>query len=111
MSQVLEMTDFRQHRPDGFHDHACIPGAAWANLQVGRVAPFTMKSAIGQNDHRVSKPSHQGPEGGIRDISLIALPGSDEPQMIEHDAHFGAYNPAMVRQAFGPQWLGATAFA
>lgn len=101
MHDLVEMVDPGQHGKHRFDNHATIPFAALANLQVVWL-PIQFQKAW------IREPGH---EGGmlfdqvlkirpIIDIGGIHAPIHDLAQVIEHIAQLGTHDPALVGQAF-----------
>ena len=47
----------------------------------------------------------------IGNIGGITRPPHDQPPLIQQETQFPTHNPAMIREAFAANLLGATAFA
>jgi len=74
MIDLLEMTDQGQHRKHGFDQHTVVPGAAWAEFQVGWIAFMSVEAGIGQDDHAILEPQERGVKPGIVGVGRCAQP-------------------------------------
>jgi len=110
MHYLLEMPDQGEHGEHGFDHHALVPLATFAEFEVGGVSLTGMEPGITQNDHLVFKPPNQGLKAGIVNIGSSTVPGSDQTQMIEHQAKFASHDPAMIGAPLLPHLAGATSF-
>ncbi len=109
------MTNLREHGESGLDEHAVVPGAARADLQVGRVALLAPERRIGEDDHALGEAGDERVEsavvdvGGVRapgaavvDVGGVRAPGADESPLVEDDAELAADDPAVVGHAFAP---------
>lgn len=83
MPHLFELAHDGQHREDRFNDHAIIPVAFWAELQVQRIPLLRMKPGITEDDHVALHSRHQRMEGLIRDIRCGTVPVHDESPLVE----------------------------
>jgi len=100
MQHVFAVSDSGQQREDAFDQHADIPGAALANLEILRITFFAMKARIGADDHASGKLLKQRVKLGVRDIGGGRLPSHDQAPLIQDHAKFATHNPARVRLTF-----------
>ena len=70
-----------------------------------------MEGRITQDNHALFKLSNQPLKGIIRDIGRGTRPPHDQPPLIQEQTAFAADNPAMIRETFAANLLGAAAFA
>ena len=108
MHYLLEMPDQREHGKHGFDHHSFVPLATFAEFEIGGVSLAGMEHSITQDDHLVFKPPNQGLKAGIVNIGGSTVPGSDQTQMIEHQAEFASHDPAMIGFPLLANLLGAT---
>src|SRR5215471_11209561 len=107
----LEVADECQHRQDRLHQHAILPRAPLTEFQVGGIALGGMEGGITQDNHPPINLLHEPLKGVIRDIGRGTRPPHDPSPLIEEQTPFPADNPAMIREAFPANLLGAAAFA
>jgi hypothetical protein len=79
-----------------------------AQLQVGWASLLGMKTQIGKDYHPPFNLGHQRLEMGVMNIGRSTVPGSDQPQMVEHQAELASHDPALVGLAFLTHLAGAT---
>ena len=106
----LEMADERQHRQDRLHQHAILPLAPLTEFQVGGIALRGMEAGVAQDDHPPINLLNQPLKGVVRDIGGGTRPPHDQPPLVEQQTEFPADNPAVIREAFAADLLGAAAF-
>jgi len=70
-----------------------------------------MKGRITQDNHAFFKLANEPLKGVIGDISGGTRPPHDQPPLIQQETEFAANNPAMIRETFAADLLGAPAFA
>src|SRR5262244_2990357 len=70
-----------------------------------------MEAGITQDDHALFKLPNQPLKRVIRNIGGITRPPHDQPPLIQQETEFPTHNPAMIREAFAANLLGAPAFA
>src|SRR4030067_710590 len=100
MGDFLEMTDGSQHRQHGFDQHAGIPFAPLAELEVGGMPVFLFKACIAEYDHVIRHTIDQVLESRpITDIGGVARPPDHQAQVVEQHTELTADNPAPVRLA------------
>ena len=110
MTDLLEMTDQGQHREHGFDQHAVVPGAAWAEFQVGRIALGGVEAGIGQDDHAVLEPLDQGLKPGIVGMGRRPQPADDLTPLIDQQTQFAADDPPMIGESLPTDLGWAAAF-
>src|SRR5499427_931506 len=111
VQDFLEVADERQHRQDRLYQHALFPRAPRTEFQVGGIALGGMEGGITQDNHPPINLLNQPLKGVIRDIGRGTRPPHDQSPLIEEQTQFPADNPAMIREAFAANLLGAAAFA
>jgi hypothetical protein len=102
------------HREPGehrLHQHTVLPCAALTQCEVAGIPLRGMEGGITQDDHLFFTLANQPLKGGIRDIGGRTIPRHDQPPLIEHQTEFPPDNPAVMRETFAADLLGATAFA
>ncbi len=70
-----------------------------------------MEGGVTQDNHALFKLSHQPLKGVIRNMGGGALPRHHQPPLVEQETEFAPDNPAMIREPFAANLLGAPAFA
>ena len=70
-----------------------------------------MEAGVAQDNHPPINLLNQPLKGVIRDIGGGTRPPHDQPPLIEQQTEFPADNPAVIREAFAADLLGAAAFA
>src|SRR5712692_1520541 len=111
MHDFLEVADQGQHREDRLNQHAVIPRAALTQFEVGRIPRGGMEGRITEDNHALVKLPNQPLKGLIRHVGCPTIPRHHQPPLVQHQTQFAADNPAMIREAFAPDLLGAAAFA
>src|SRR5512141_1478087 len=111
MHDLLEMTDSRQHRKNGFNDHAFIVLIPLANLQISGIAPFREETMIRPNHRLVFKTGNQRMKVSIMNVGRGATPSGDQAQMVQQEAQFATDDPAPVGKAFFADLLRRTTFS
>ena len=107
----LEMADHGQHREHRLHQHAVLPLAALTQFEVGWIALCGMEGGITQDNHAFLELPNEPLKGVIRDIGGGTRPPHHQAVLVQEQTEFAADNPAMVREAFAADLLGAAAFA
>ena len=98
---LLEMTHQGQHGQHRFDNHACVPLAPLANLDIFGMPVLFDKAFVGEQHHLGGIPLGYLLKGAaIIDVGRVHLPIYDETQMIEHKTQLAAYDPTSVRQSF-----------
>lgn len=100
LPQMLEFTDLREQRKDGFDQHPVVPLAAPTNFQVLRRLDFAPKTDVRQDDHCVSHLFDQAEKFLIRHIRRADLPISHESELVCQQTKFFADNPLLGSEAF-----------
>src|SRR5262249_12851537 len=111
MHHLFEMTDECQHRQHRFHEHAVLPLATLTQFEVGRIARRRMEAGVTQDNHALFKLPNEPLKGVIRHIGGRTPPPPDHPPLIEQQTEFATDNPAVIRETFPANLLGAAAFA
>src|SRR5713226_5165073 len=107
----LAMADKCQHREHCLYQHTVLPLAPRTQFEVSRIALGGVEAGITQDDHASVKLSNEPLKGVIRDIGGVTRPGHHQPPLIQQQTEFPANNPAVIREAFAANLLGATALA
>ena len=101
MSNLLEMADRCQHRQDSLDDHAAVPLATLADLEVGRMPVLLLKSFITEDHHLVGHAVNQVLESrSVVDIGCVTGPIDDQAEMIDQITQLAADDPARIGLAF-----------
>lgn len=83
MSELLEVTNGRQHRENGFDEHPDIPRAAFAEFQVDGIPFLGMKLLIGAHNHLLVHLLDQWLEHTIMHVRRIRCPADNQAPLIE----------------------------
>src|SRR5215471_5316460 len=111
MHHLLQMTNEREHREHGLHQHTVFPLPARTQFQVGGIALRGVEAGITQDNHPPIHLLHQPLKGVVRSIGGGTRPSHDQPPLIEEQAEFPPDNPAMIGEAFPADLLRAAALA
>lgn len=75
MAKVLEMTHHRQHRQQGFDQHAAVPLGAFAGMKVDWLPIMLGEMPISEHHHRIGNAINQVLETtAIIDIGSVTVP-------------------------------------
>src|SRR3990172_8411201 len=108
---LLEMAHQGQHGEHRFDDHAGVPLAPLANLEVFRMPAFLDKAFITEQHHPGSIALGDRLKGAaIINVGYVDIPIHDKTQMIEHKTQLASDDPTPVRQPFLTDLLLAAAF-
>jgi hypothetical protein len=110
MHHLFQMADERQHREHCLNEHTVLPLAPRTQFQSGRIALRGMEAGVTQDNHTLLKLPNQPLKGVICDIGRVTRPRHDEAPLVQQETEFPADNPAIIRQAFAADLLGAPAF-
>ncbi len=94
MENLLGMTHYRLHRESSFNDHALIPGAFFAQLEIRRYAIFAAKAQISQGNGHAIQTLNLIVEILVMGIHRQPFPAHNTPQVIEYPAQFDPNRPA-----------------
>src|SRR5215471_545693 len=108
---LLEVAHDSQHGEHRLDEHAVLPFTARTQFEVGRIPLGGMERGIAQDNHPSIDLANQPLEGVIGNIGRVTGPPHDQPPLIEQQTEFAADNPAVIREAFPANLLGAAAFA
>ena len=111
MHHLFEVADERQHGEHRLHEHTVFPLAALTQFQIAGIALGGMEAGITQDNHLFFKLPNEPLKGVIRHIGGGTRPPDDQPPLIEQQTEFAADNPAMIREPFAANLVGAPAFA
>ena len=108
---LFEMAHERQHGEHPLDEHTVLPLAARTQFEIARITLRRMEGRITQDDHAFFALPNQLLKGVIRDIGRVTRPRHDASPLIEEQTQFAPDNPAVVRETFATDLLGAAAFA
>src|SRR5215475_11004020 len=111
MHHLLQMTDERQHREHRFHQHPVLPLPALTQFEIRGIALRGMEAGITQDNHPPINLLNQPLKGVVRSIGGGTRPPHDQSPLIEQQTEFPADNPAVIRETFPTNLLGAATFA
>src|SRR5262249_38226350 len=111
MHHLFQMADQRQHREHRLHQPPVLPLTALTQFEIARIPLCRMEAGITQDDHALFKLPNQPLKRVICNIGGITRPPHDQPPLIQQETQFPTHNPAMIREAFAANLLGAPAFA
>jgi len=102
MGGFLTVADLREHREGGLNEHAVVPGAACADLQIRRIALFAAEHGVGEHDHPLGEAGDERVKGAVVGVGGISAPGADQAPLIEDHAELAADDPVVVGDALAP---------
>ena len=108
---LFEMAHERQHGEHRRDEHTVLPLAPRTQFEIARIALRRMEGRITQDYHAFFALPNQPLKGVIRDVGGRTCPRHDASPLIEEQTQFAPDNPAVVREAFATDLLGAAAFA
>src|SRR4030095_544465 len=108
---ALQMTNEREHREHGLHQHPVFPLPALAQFEIRGIALRGMEAGITQDNHPPINLLNQPLKGVVRSIGGGPPPPHTQPPWVQQQTQFAADNPAVVREAFPANLLGTAAFA
>src|SRR6516164_10723903 len=111
MHHLLHMADERQHREHRLHQHAVLPLAALTHFEIARIPLRSMEAGVAQDNHPSIHLLNQPLKGVIWDIGGVTGPPHDQAVLVQQQAEFAADNPAVIRETFAANLLGAAALA
>ncbi len=100
-----------EEREGGLDEHSLVPGAALAELEVGRIVLFGVEAGVSQDQHLLFKVLNLAVEGGVVSVGRPAVPAHDLAPLVEQDEELGAHNPTVVALAFARHVPLAPAFS
>lgn len=109
MGGFLGVADQREHGEGGLHEHTVVPGAAWADLEVGWSAPRASERGIGAHDHPFGEAGDEGMGGAVVGVGGLRAPGAHQPplvELVEGHAALAAADPAVVGDTLAPATRG-----
>src|SRR6266516_4345016 len=106
---LLEVADYGEHRQDGLNEDAIIPLSTPTELEIRRIPVGRMKGGIAQHEHLVCHLPDKGLKSRVMDIGCATLPRHHQAEPIDQQAQLAADDPAMVREAFAADLVGAAA--
>src|SRR5207302_4801658 len=92
-------------------EHTVLPLATRTQFEVAGIALRRMEGGIAQDDHASVDLANQPLKGVIGDIGGGTVPPHDQPPLIEQETEFPADDPAVIRETFAADLLGAAALA
>src|SRR5215831_2947416 len=110
MHHLLQMTNEREHREHGLHQHTVFPLPALTQFEIRGIALGSMEAGITQHNHPPINLLNQPLKGVVRSIGGGTRPPHDQPPLIEQQTEFPPDDPAMIREAFPADLLGAATF-
>ena len=111
MHHLLHMADQRQPREHCCHQHAVLPLPARTQFEIAGIPCRGMEAGIAQDKHPPINLLHQPLQGVVRDMRSGTRPPHDQPPLMQYETQFPADNPAVIREAFPADLLGAAALA
>jgi hypothetical protein len=100
----------REHRPHRLDAQATVmPLAPPTRCEVGRISRGGLEGRI--DDHAPITLLNEPLQGVIRDSGGGTRPPHNQPPLVQQQTQCAADNPAMIREAFTANLLGAAAFA
>src|ERR687896_719420 len=69
-----------------------------------------METGIAQDNHPAINVSNEPLKGVIRDIGAGTCPPYNQPPLVQQQTEFATHNPAVIREAFAANLLGAATF-
>ena len=108
---LLEMAHQGQHGQHRFDDHAGVPLAPLANLEVLRMPILLDKAFIAEQHHLGGIALGDRLKGAaIVDVGGVRIPIHDQAEMVEHETQLAAHDPTAVGQPFLADLALAAAF-
>ena len=111
MHYLLEMTHQSEHGEHRLYPHTLVPLTTLAELEVGRVSVFGMKSQVSQDNHLVFKLGDKVLEASVVDIGGVTVPSCNQSQVIEHQTQLASHYPSVIGLALLAYLTRASAFA
>src|SRR5262249_25463383 len=100
-----------QHREYRLHQHTVLPLATLTQFEVRGIALGGMKAGVAQDNHALFNLANEPLKAVIRDIGRATRPPHHQAILVEEQTEFAPDNPAVIREAFAADLLGAAAFA
>ena len=100
LPQMLQFTNLRQQRKDGFDQHSLVPFAAPADFQIFRLVDAPPKTGVRQHDHLRGNSFDERQKFLIGNIRRFYLPIGNESEFIRQQAKLAADNPFPRSKAF-----------
>src|SRR6266478_630372 len=107
MHHLLQMTNEREHREHGLHQHPVFPLPALAQFEIRGIALRGMEAGITQDNHTPINLLNQPLKGVVRSIGGGTRPPHNQSPLVEQQTEFPANNPAMIGEAFPADLLRA----
>jgi hypothetical protein len=111
MHDLFEMAHERQHGAHRLDEQTVLPRAARTQFEIARIALRRMEGRITQDYHASIDLSNQLLKGIICHIGRGTRPPHHEAILVQQQTEFAPDDPAVVREAFATDLLGAAAFA
>ena len=111
MHRLLQMADECQHREHRLHQQTILPLAPRTQFEIRGIALGRMEASITQDNHLLLNLPNQPLKRVIGDIGRSTGPPHDQSPLIEQQTEFAPDDPAVIREAFPADLLGAAAFA
>ncbi len=110
MKHFLERTDHRHQRQRGLYQHALVPSAAWAQLEIAGDPAGRIEAGIGQDDAGALQGLYQGQKSLVMDIGRVPRPGDHLAGIIDQPTQLHPNDPAPVGLAFLADLVWAASF-
>ena len=111
MVDFLGVSDHGQQRKGGFDNHPVVPGALFADLDIGRHTVGTTKAPVGQNHCLTIIFLKEVQEILVCAVHFVPNPATYLTAAVEHPTQLDAHTPAPFVAAFGPELLLGAALA
>src|SRR5258708_8773781 len=108
MVNFLGLTNYRQQRKGGFHDHSVIPGTFLAQFDILRNAFGTTKTPISQHNGLAVVLLKKVQESVIRAVHRLPNPATHLSEGVEYPAQLHPHTPASFILAFLAKLLRGT---
>src|SRR5664279_3608838 len=111
LGQMLEPTDARRQREQGFNEHPLTPGFVFTKLEVECRLARLLEAKIAQDNRFLIELMGEWAKGLVVDIRCVPVPSDDFASVIDQPAQLDPDNPAAVAFAFLADLLLAASFA
>src|SRR5689334_15111664 len=88
LTHLFDVTNCTQHRKYRFNHHSHIPTALFTNQQAVGIACFSVKTAIGQNNHFTVELPQKILEASVADIGAVANPAHNPTILVQNQTEF-----------------------
>jgi hypothetical protein len=107
---LFAMADERQHREYRLDEYAILPLTPSTQFEVGGSALRGMEGSITQDNHPLLTLPNELLKGVIRHVSGGTVPHDHQAILVQDQTQFSTDTPAMIREAFAANLLGAATF-